>query len=174
LLIALAVAGCASTAWVASADTPQASASSTDAPRALPSATEARRQAELLHESFHATLQAVHHQYFREDEGIVIPAVTLKRVFRELARHQNIEVRWLAVNAQAMNVDHEPRDEFEKQAVKALAAGADQFEQTEGGVYRRVGPIVLESDCLKCHMPTRTSVDERLAGLLIALPVKVD
>jgi type III secretory pathway component EscV len=138
------------------------------------SVDEARRQAELLHESMHATLQIVHQQYFREDEGIVIPAITLKRVFRELARRQQVELRWLAVNAQAMNVDHEPRDAFEKQAATAIAAGADHFEAVEGSVYRRVGAITLESECLKCHLPTRTSVAERAAGLLISVPVKVE
>jgi hypothetical protein len=138
------------------------------------SVDEARRQAELLHESMHATLQIVHQQYFREDEGILIPAITLKRVFREMAWRQQVELRWLAINAQAMNVDHEPRDAFEKQAATAIAAGADHFEAVEGNVYRRVGAITLESECLKCHLPTRTSVAERSAGLLIAVPVAVE
>ncbi len=146
----------------------------TETERALPSEAEARGRAELLHESLHATLQAIHHRYFHEDEGIVIPAVTLKSVFRELARHRKVEVRWLAVNAQAMNVDHEPRDAFEKEAVKALAAGADSFESCQDGVYRRVGSITLHSECLKCHLPNRSSNDERLAGLLIAIPIKHD
>jgi hypothetical protein len=153
------------------------SAATTDTVPALPrrvSVNEARRQAELLHESMHATLQIVHQQYFREDEGIVIPAITLKRVFREMAKRQQVELRWLAVNAQAMNVDHEPSDAFEKQAATAIAAGADHFEVVEGDVYRRVGAITLESECLKCHLPTRTSVTERSAGLLIEVPVKVE
>ena len=133
---------------------------------------EARRQAELLHETIHATLQVVHHHYFREDEGIAIPAVSLKSVFRELARRRGVEVRWLAVNAQAMNVDHEPRGAFEQEAVKAIASGADHYEAAADGIYRRVGAITLESECLKCHLPTRTNVTERAAGLLIALPVR--
>lgn len=157
------------------ADEPSAATGkSDDAQRPHPSVAEARGRAELLHESIHATLQAVHHQYFSEDEGIVIPAITLKSVFRELARHQQVEVRWLAVNAQAMNVDHEPRDDFEKAAAKAIAAGADHFDAAENGMYRRVGAITLESECLKCHLPTRNSVTERAAGLFIAMPVKAE
>jgi hypothetical protein len=120
----------------------------------------------------HATLQFVHHQYFREDEGLVIPALTLERVFRELANRQHVELRWLAVNAQAMNVDHKPADEFEKAAVEALAAGQEGYERVENGVYRRAGAIVLGSDCLKCHLSRRTSNEARLAGLVIATPVE--
>lgn len=140
----------------------------------LPTAAEARAQAELLQESVHATLHAIHRQYFRNDEKDAIPATTLKSVFRELTRRRKVELRWLAVNAQAMNVDHEAKTPFEKEAVEALAEGAASFERTEGGVYRRVAAITLSSECLKCHLPTRSDTRDRLAGLLIALPVRGD
>ena len=137
----------------------------------LPSVDEARGRARLLHETIHATLQIVHHEYYREDEGLTIPAATLKRVFPELASRQKLELRWLAVDAQAMNVDHKPRDEFEKQAVQVLTSGKDEYERVENGVYRRAGAITLTSDCLKCHAPNRTSNKERSAGLVITIPV---
>jgi hypothetical protein len=120
----------------------------------------------------HATLQVVHLQYFREDEGIAIPAATLRSVFRELGRRQGVELRWLSVNAQAMNADHEPKNAFEKEAAAKLTAGATSHEQLDGGTYRHVGAIVLESECLKCHEPNRNDVRPRTAGLLIAMPVK--
>ncbi len=119
----------------------------------------------------HATLQVVHLQYFREDEGVAIPAATLRSVFRELSRRQGVELRWLAVNAQAMNKDHEPASDFEKEAAAKLAAGSPSHEQTEAGTYRRVGKIVLESECLKCHQPTRMNTRSRTAGLVIEMPV---
>lgn len=150
---------------------PEAQARKDDA-KSAPSLEEARSRAELLHDAFHATLQEVHHAYFREDEKVVIPAVTLKKVFGELARQRKIELRWLSVNAQAMNVEHEPKSDFEKEASKAIAAGAKHFERTEGGVYRRVGAIVLTSECLKCHLPLRSSNKDRLAGLMISVPMK--
>jgi hypothetical protein len=140
----------------------------------LPTVSAARHQAELLHETLHATLQAVHHQYYREDQGLPIPAAAMKDVFRHLERDRKVEARWLAVNAQAMNVNHEAKTDFEKAAVKALTAGEDAVEQIEDGVYRRVGPIMLESECLKCHLPTRKSNKARLAGLFIAIPVRAD
>lgn len=140
-------------------------------PRPVPSVDEARRRAEILHEAMHATLQVVHLQYFREDEGIAIPAATLRTVFRELGRRQGVELRWLAVNAQAMNADHEAKSDFEKAAVAKLAAGDSSHEQVDGGTYRHVGAVVLESECLKCHEPNRNDVRPRTAGLLIAMPV---
>ena len=87
------------------------------APR--PTATEARGRAELLHETFHGVLQVVHHQYYREDEGLAIPAATLKKVFHELANRKQVEVRWLAVNAAPMNLDHLPQNDFERKAVRS-------------------------------------------------------
>lgn len=141
---------------------------------ALPKVDEARRRAEILHEAMHATLQIVHLQYFREDEGVAIPAATLRSVFRELSRRQGVELRWLAVNAQAMNADHEPASDFEKEAARKLAAGATSHEQVEAGTYRRVGVIGLESECLKCHQPTRMDTRPRTAGLVIAMPVAGD
>lgn len=132
----------------------------------------ARGRAELLHETIHAALHIVHQQYYREDEGLPIPAAALKSVFRELAERQRVELRWLAVDAEAMNVEHLPRDEFEKQAVRALASGRTAFEAAEQGVYRRVQAIALTSECLKCHVPNRTSTKPRTAGLVIAMPLE--
>jgi hypothetical protein len=139
-----------------------------------PTIDEARRRAEILHEAMHATLQVVHLQYFREDEGLAIPAATLRSVFRELGRRQGVELRWLSVNAQAMNTDHQPQSDFEKAAAEKIAAGAASHEQTTGGTYRRVGAVALESECLKCHLPTRTDTRPRAAGLLISMPVAID
>ena len=50
-------------------------------PAAVPRTTaEARGQARLLHEAMHATLHFVHRAYYREDEGLPIPAATLDKV----------------------------------------------------------------------------------------------
>lgn len=137
----------------------------------LPSAKEARQQADVLHEAVHAALQVVHHEYYREDEGLTIPAATLKKVFQELESRKKIKLHWLAVDAKAMNSDHLPQDEFERDAVTALAAGNEAHEIVDGGVYRHAGPITLTSECLKCHLPNRKSNQNRLAGLVIEIPL---
>lgn len=133
---------------------------------------EARERAKLLHETMHATLHIVHHEYYREDEALAIPAMTLKRVFREMAKSHKIEMRWLAVDGQVMNTDHKPRDAFEKNAVEALQAGKEAHETVEEGVYRRASAITLANDCLKCHLPNRTSTEDRAAGLVISIPLE--
>ncbi|MCG6154594.1 c-type heme family protein [Rubinisphaera margarita] len=132
---------------------------------------QARREAEVLHDTIHATLQLVHHAYYREDEGLPIPAATLKDVFEEVEKHRQVKLRWLAVDGQAMNVDHLPADEFETQAVEKLSAGEGSHEQTVDGIYRRAAAIKLTNVCLKCHLPDRTTTEARTAGLIVTIPI---
>ncbi len=136
------------------------------------SVQEARGRARLLQETIHATLQIVHREYFREDEHLTIPSRTMKRVFRELKRRCNVDLHWVVINAQAMDVDHKPRNDFEKKAAAAIASGKSEYEQVSDGVYRHVGAITLASECLKCHLPNRTSTEDRAAGLVITMPIK--
>lgn len=165
-LISLILAGIALSPF-ASATPP------TDEPArvALPTVDEARQRARLLHGTIHDTLQVVHAQYFREDEKLIIPAASLELVFQDLEERSGVKLRWLVVEGRAMNVDHNPKDEFEKEAVRALASGKVEHEQTASGVYRFAGSITLQAECLKCHMPSRSSNDSRAAGLLISMPV---
>jgi hypothetical protein len=95
-----------------------------------------------------------------------------KEVFAEVEKEQQVKLRWLAVEGQAMNSDHEPQTPFAIAAVKALKSGKREFEQSAGGVYQRAGAITLTSHCLKCHVPDRKSTKDRTAGLIIAIPVK--
>ena len=132
---------------------------------------EARRQAELLHRAIHATLQVVHHEYYREDEGLAIPAATLKEVFAELEQKEQLQLRWLAVEGQAMNTDHRANGPFESEALQALKSGRDALERVDGKFYRRAAPITLTSHCLKCHVPDRKSTRDHTAGLIIAIPL---
>jgi len=137
-----------------------------------PTIEQARREAEILHTSMHATLRVVHDRYYREDEGLPIPALILGDVFKEIEDQEQIKLRWLAVEGLAMNTDHQPQDDFETEAVKSLKSGKPFHEQFENGLYRRAAPITLSSHCLKCHMPDRKSTRDRIAGLIIAIPVE--
>jgi len=140
----------------------------------LPSRSEARERAELLHDVVRDTLRVVHHAYYREDEGLPIPAAALKDVFGEIATRRKVELRWLVVDAQAMNVDHNPRNEFEKAAVKSLLAGEASYEQADRETFRYAAVIPLTSECLKCHLPNRRSTKARKAGLIISMPIQPD
>jgi len=120
----------------------------------------------------HSTLHIVHHRYYHEDEGLLLPAATLKEVFAALEKEQQITLRWLAVEGQVMNTDHAARDDFEHEAVKALHADKPSYERIENGVFRRAAPITLTNQCLKCHVPDRKSTEDRTAGLIISIPVQ--
>jgi hypothetical protein len=176
LAVTMGVAACLA-AWSAEpaggARQPAGAAIGQTLPAAAPlSLDEARRQAEVLHTAMHATLQSVHHRYYREDEALPLPAAVLQEAFAEVEKEQGVKLRWLVVEGQAMNADHKPQGAFENEAVKALKAGKSSFEQTEGGTYRRVGPITLGNHCLKCHVPDRKSTENRKAGLIVAIPIR--
>lgn len=146
-----------------------AAAASEDLPATV---DEARGRARMLHETLHGVLQVVHRDFFREDESLMLPSQSLEDVFAALADQWGVQIRWLAVDAAAMNVDHQPRDAFEKRAVAALAKGATEYAAVEEGRYRHAGTIQLSSQCLKCHLPRRTSTEDRAAGLVISLPLQ--
>lgn len=130
---------------------------------------EARGRARLLHESFHGALQVMHRDFFDPDDRDRIPSATLEDVFDALARQFDVRLHWLGVNARTMDVDHEPQDQFEEDAVAALASGHGEFERVENGLYRFAGAIELHNQCLKCHVPMRTSLQNRTAGLVISM-----
>ncbi|WP_435019879.1 c-type heme family protein [Tundrisphaera sp. TA3] len=164
----LTAAGLALTLFGAAAVGPDDSA---EAPAPPPSVEEARQRARLLHGTIHDTLQIVHARYYREDEGLMIPAASFKQVFQEVEERDGVKLRWLVVDGRAMNIDHNPKDDFEKGAAKALASGRVQHELVADGVYRYAGPITLRAECLKCHAPGRSSNKSRTAGLLISIPI---
>ncbi len=149
--------------------TDQAEQKSDNSPTTL---IEARGRARLLHETIHGTLQVIHRDFFQEDESLVIPSHSLEDVFKELARSYDVKIRWLAVNAKAMNIDNEPKSPFELDAAKALAKGQREFEKLTKNSYQFAGPIRLPSQCLKCHLPRRTSNKDRIAGLTISMTLK--
>jgi len=144
----------------------------TETNNAPDSASEARTRARMLHEAFHGSLQIMHRDYFREDEKLTLPAKSLEDVFEEMARTQKVELRWIAVDTKAMSVAHRPKTDFEHAAVKALANGKKEFETIESDSYRFAGKIRLSAHCLKCHAPSRTSNDDRAAGLIITMPLR--
>ena len=141
-----------------------------DAPTSI---TAARPRARLLHETLRGTLQVVHRDFFDEDNAHAIPSASLEDVFDSLKETYRVELKWLIVETDVVNIDHQPSGEFELSAVKALKAGEPRYEAVEGGRYRFAGPIRLASQCLKCHVKHRKSTEDRTAGLLISMPVDI-
>jgi hypothetical protein len=134
---------------------------------------EARVRSQLLHETIHGSLQVMHRDFFREEERLRIPSESLEGVFKELEKTWQVKVRWLAVNAKPMNIDHKPADAFERKAASKIGSGEEMYETTEGETYRYAGAITLGNECLKCHVPDRTSLEDRKAALLITMPLRI-
>ena len=133
---------------------------------------EARLRARLLHETIHGSLQVMHRDFFRDGGSrLPIPSESLEDVFSELEKTWRVKVRWLAVNAAALNAKHRPNPGFDELAVKAISGGSETFEASAGGVYQYAGKIDLGNQCLKCHVPQRTSLEDRKAAVVISMPL---
>src|SRR5690606_27916382 len=95
----------------------------------------ARDRARFMHRIYAATLEVMHDHYFH-GERATVPARAMEDIFDVLDRQTKIQAHWIAVNTKAMSIGHEPETEFEKQAAKEIAAGKEEFEKVEKGVYR--------------------------------------
>lgn len=133
---------------------------------------EAAGRARWLHETIHGSLQVMHRDFFGdgEDNSLSIPSQSLEDVFKEMARSWSVDIRWLGGNA-TQDEEHEPQDDFEKEAVKALISGKEEYTRVEGDKFRYVGAITLHNQCLKCHVPFRASMENRVAGIAITMPI---
>jgi hypothetical protein len=132
---------------------------------------EARLRSRLLHETIHGALQVMHRDFFRAEQTRHIPSASLEDVFDELESTWGVRIKWLAVNANIMSVDHRPKTEFDRLAVRAIGEGREMVDASDGGVYRYAGKVVLGNTCLKCHVPDRTSLEDRMAALVITMPL---
>lgn len=132
----------------------------------------ARDRAENLHEVYEATLEMLHHRYFHRDRSL-LPARAMEDIFADMKRRTNVDARRISVNTKAMNIDHEPKSDFEKQAAREIAAGKPAFEVIDADFYRRATAIPLKAGCVGCHAGAfaASSKTPRFAGLVISVPL---
>lgn len=155
--------------WAVTAAPPAASPGKEAAPAGLATA---RARARLLHTVYAATLDAMHHHYFRRDRA-VLPARAMEDIFGEVERETKVKAKWIAVNTKAMSTHHEPDSAFEKEAARVLGDGKAEYEAVEDGVYRRAGAIPLAAGCIGCHVGlfARETKTPRVSGLVISIPL---
>jgi Protein of unknown function (DUF3365) len=156
---------------LASLATPGADTPATPA-TALPTIEEATARARLLHAAFDGVLRVMHRDFFRKGESKAIPSESLKDVFKTMAEENGVALRWLASEETIMNVDNKAQDEFDEKALKAVKSGGKEFSAVEKDTLRYAGVIVLQNQCLKCHVPERKTLEDRFAALEISMPVK--
>lgn len=132
----------------------------------------ARERAQVMHSVYAATLEVMHRRYFHGDRAVV-PARAMEDIFSEMKRESGVDARWISVNLKPMNIDHEPKSDFEKRAVKEISEGKNDLEVVENGFYRRAGAIPLAGGCVGCHGGFFKDVPKtpRFAGLVINIPV---
>lgn len=133
---------------------------------------EARSRALMLYELANGSLQVIHRDFFEKDSTRTIPSSSLEDVFKEMDKSFGVKMRWLRVNADVVNFEHEAKTEFEKLAVEQLDAGQAFAEELGEKEFRFAGSIRLSSRCLSCHLQARKSTDDRLAGLVIIVPIQ--
>jgi hypothetical protein len=165
VLLLAAVAG--------SDEPPAASAPQKPDTAGLPSVEEATARARLLHAAFDGVLRVMHRDFFRKGDNKAIPSESLQDVFKTMAEENGVTLRWLASEETIMNVDHKAQDAFDEAALKAVKSGQSEHNAVEKDTLRYAGVIVLENQCLKCHVPERKTLENRFAALEILMPVAV-
>ncbi len=102
-----------------------------------------------------------------------MPAATLsKRVFEAMSKKGWHKARLVDATGSPYNPDNNPRDEFERDAIKAMISGKSYFERIEkfeGRDYLR-GATVLAADmegCTYCHP------DKKLGDILGAISYSI-
>lgn len=133
---------------------------------------EARSRALLLYELAQGSLQVMHRDFFDKDNTRAIPSASLEDVFKEMDKSYGVRMKWLTVNTDVVNFEHEAKTDFERLAVKVLGSGEDYAEELGSQEYQFAGPIRLRSQCLGCHLKSRKSNNDRTAGLVISIPIK--
>ncbi len=131
---------------------------------------EARSRARWMGELINGSLQIMHRDFFDANDPDILPSQALEDVFREMARSWSVEIRWLGVNA-TKGKKHRPVDDFERAAVSALRAGAPEYDEVEEGRFRFVKSIRIQNECLKCHVPYRASLEDRIGGIAFSFPL---
>ena len=142
------------------------------APGAAPTREEALVRAQLLHAALDGALQVMHRDFFRKGESRAIPSESLKDVFKTMGEQWGVTLRWLATEETIMNVENKAVDAFETGALLVLATGKREVSAVEGGTFRYAGPVMIRNECLKCHVPHRTTLEDRFAALSISMPVQ--
>lgn len=131
----------------------------------------ARDRVKLLHKVYKSTLDVMHHRYFHGQDRKTVPARAMEDVFSDMERTYDVQARWISVNLKPMNIDHEPRTDFEKKAVAEIKSGKREVESSEDGYYRRAVAIPLSGGCVGCHSGLfRQSTVKPFAGLVVSIP----
>ena len=115
----------------------------------------ARKTVRMLDDLYKTFIVLITAEYV--DDPSVLPAATLsKRVFEAMNKKGWHKTRLLDATGTPFNPDNNPRDNFERKAIKAMLSGSAYFEsieKIEGKDHLRVATSVhaVMKGCISCH-----------------------
>jgi hypothetical protein len=134
----------------------------------------ARRETKMLDTLYKTAIVSVT-DFYVEDETSTAAATSFKPVFKAMKDNQYHEVRLVDGLGEAINPDNSPRDDFEKEAMKAMLAGEASFERVEtvdGKSQLRTMttlPMVMQK-CVLCHENYRDK--KIIGGVAYVVPIR--
>ena len=134
----------------------------------------ARKTVRMLDDLYKTYIVLITQEYV--DDPSVLPAATLsKRVFESMNKKGWHKARLLDATGTPFNPENNPRDEFERDAIKAMLAGKTYFEKIEkieGKDHLRAVTSVhaIMKGCISCH-PDRKFGD-LLGGIAYSIPLE--
>ncbi len=134
----------------------------------------ARKTVRMLDDLYKTYIVLITQEYV--DDPSVLPAATLsKRVFESMNKKGWHKARLLDATGTPFNPENNPRDEFERDAIKAMISGQTYFEKIEkieGKDHLRAVTSVhaIMKGCISCH-PDRKFGD-LLGGIAYSIPLE--
>ncbi len=132
---------------------------------------QAREIVQMLDDLYKTFIVLITEEYVNDPS--VLPAATLsKRVFEAMSKKGWHKARLLDATGTPFNPDNNPKDEFERDAIKAMVSGKSYFERVEkieGKNYLRAAtavPVVIIG-CTICHP------DKKVGDLLGAISYSI-
>ncbi len=135
---------------------------------------QAREKVKMLDELYKTFIVLITGEYVNNPS--VLPAATLsKRVFEVMSKKGWHKARLLDATGTPFNPDNNPKDEFERDAIKAIISGRTYFERVEkikGRDYLRAATAVhaVMQGCIICH-PSK-KVGDLLGAISYSIPLK--
>jgi hypothetical protein len=124
---------------------------------------EARQTVDMLNDLYVTAVVGIHGTYVK-DRSIPAAATVARSVFKSMAEKGWPQTRWLSTTGKPFNPDHNPKDQFEKDAAAALKTGKAKFERVENGKLRVATLVpIVDKSCLMCH--TKDKVGDPIGGL---------
>jgi hypothetical protein len=136
--------------------------------------SQARETVYMLDELYKTFIVLITGEYVNDPS--VLPAATLsKRVFEAMGKKGWHQARLLDATGTPFNPDNNPKDKFERDAIKAIISGKKYFERVEkigDKDYLRAATAVsaVMGGCIICHPDKK--VGDLLGAISFSIPLK--